>query len=136
MTSFAARKIPANRDRDDEGKMVTQSVIWIEHQGREAVKGAIASVEVFAHRRDEPVQRLSLVIGAPTPTPTSTPGEGGWKCRVALANLKRSEEITGRDSVEALAGALLRSREWLAALRAEGFVLYRDRAGSEPYRLD
>jgi hypothetical protein len=94
------------------------------------VKGAIASVEIFAHRGQEPVQRLSLVVGAPT----TASDEDGWKCRVALANLKRSEEIVGTDSVEALAGALARSREWLGALRAEGFVLSRDRAGIEPYR--
>lgn len=93
------------------------------------MRDAIASVEIFAHRGDEPVQRLSLVIGAPAANREA----GTWTCRVALANLHRSEELVGRDSVEALTLALARGREWLLALETGGFVLYRDRAGSEPF---
>lgn len=95
------------------------------------MKDAIASVEIFAQRGDEPVQRLSLVVGAPA----SDRDAGKWICRVALANLHRSEELAGHDSVEALTLALARGREWLLALQASGFVLYRDRAGHDPYRF-
>jgi hypothetical protein len=97
------------------------------------VKDAIASVEIFAHRGDEPVQRLSLVVGAPASV--SAAGRT-WICRVALANLHRAEEIAGHDSVEALTLALARGRDWLLALQASGFVLCRDRDGREPYRFD
>jgi hypothetical protein len=93
------------------------------------VKDAIASVEIFAQRGDEPVQRLSLVVGAPA----SDRDAGKWICRVALANLHRPEELAGHDSVEALTLALARGREWLLALQASGFALYRDRAGREPF---
>ena len=93
------------------------------------MRDAIASVEIYAQRGNEPVQRLSLVIGAPT----ADRAAGTWTCRVALANLHRPEQRTGRDSVEALTLALATGREWLSALQASGFVLYRDRAGSEPF---
>ena len=93
------------------------------------MRDAIASVEIFAHRGDEPVQRLSLVLGAPAADREA----GTWTCRVALANLHRAEGLAGHDSVEALSLALARGREWLAALEADGFVLYRDRAGSVPF---
>ena len=93
------------------------------------MKGAIASVEIFAHRANEPVTRLSLVVSSPV----AIPDAGGFACRVALANLHRAEEIHGRDSVEVLTLALERGRQWLVDLRGKGFVLYRDRAGNEPY---
>ena len=95
------------------------------------MKSAIASLEIFAHREGEVVQRLSLVVGAPTAA-----GEGGlWICRVALANLHRAEEIEGRDSVEVLGLALARGRGWLLDLEADGFLLFRDREGQTPYRV-
>jgi len=99
------------------------------------MKGAIASVEIFvfeapeagAARRGTP-RRLSLVIGAPARSPT---GEA-WQCRVTLADLHRPRTCEGRDSIEALFLAVSQARSWLAALQAEGCVLTRDRAGTEP----
>jgi len=111
------------------------------------MKGAIASVEIFVFAPppaatvrpatsdpDAPVaraapRRLSLVIGMPV---RGSDG-GGWQCRVALADLHRPVTFEGRDSVEALARAIERGRTWLTALEAEGFALYRDRAGAEPF---
>jgi len=93
------------------------------------MKTAIASLEVFAHREGEAVRRLSLVVGTPAPTGK----DGAWSCRVALANLHRAEQIEARDSVEVLALAIARGREWLLALEADGFTLFRDRAGQLPY---
>lgn len=95
------------------------------------MKDAIASVEIFVQRGDEPMQRLSLVVSAPA----SDRDTGKWVCRVALANLHRAEELAGHDSVEALNLALARGREWLLALENSGFLLYRDRAGRDPYRF-
>lgn len=111
------------------------------------MKDAIATVEIFAHRGEEPVQRLSLAIGMPRVLASestvaaasrdpSLAGRPRWSCRVMLANLHRPVEIEGADSVEVLAGALTRARDWLAMLRAEGFELYRDRAGEIPLTLD
>ena len=93
------------------------------------MKGAIATVEIFASKREGPSERLSLVISAPE----RDLEEQGWQCRVALANLHRPETISGEDSMEALSRALLRAREWVEALRAEGRTLTRDRAGRVPY---
>ena len=100
--------------------------------GRPGMKGAIASVEIFAHRENQPVQRLTLVIGEPRPDEEGS----GWTCRVALADLHRPESLTGTDSVDALAQALARGRSWLAALEIDGFGLFRDRLGERPYLLD
>jgi hypothetical protein len=95
------------------------------------VKGAIATVELFVVDPDRDTERLSLVIGAPE---RSASGEG-WSCRVALANLHRPESVSGRDSFEALARAVRRASEWIAALQAQGRVLTRDRAGTIPFEL-
>jgi hypothetical protein len=114
-----------NANQDRIGQRPSQA-------GRLAMKGAIASVEIYVHRENQPVQRLTLVIGEPRPA-----GEGpGWTCRVALADLHRPESLTGTDSVDALAQALARGRSWLAALEIDGFGLFRDRLGKRPYLLD
>jgi hypothetical protein len=96
------------------------------------VKGAIASVEIFAHRKDRGVRRLTLVIEQPRR------GEDAavWRCRVALADLRRPVEIVGPDAVDVLTQALGRGRSWLKILQEDGFALYRDRAGKHPYPLD
>ena len=96
------------------------------------MKGAIGSVEIFAHRGEDPVRRLTFVVGEPKLAST----EARWTCRVALANLHRPVEITGRDSVGVLGEALARGREWLFALEADGFELFRDREGRDPYKID
>ena len=96
------------------------------------MKGAIASSEIFAHRGNEPVKRLTFVIGKPRRAEQGS----GWICRVALADLHRPESLAGTDSVDALAQALARGRSWLAALEADGFSLCRDRFGERPYLLD
>ena len=104
------------------------------------MKGAIASVEIFAWARDKAegakgddgaarARRLTLVIG----TPLRNPDASGWTCRVALADLKRPVERVGIDSVDALSAALAQGEAWLDELRDEGVVLTRDRAGKEPY---
>lgn len=102
------------------------------------MKGAIASVEIFAFAPAGPgdaasprPRRLSLVIGVPE----RTPADGLWQCRVALADLHRPRILAGRDSVEALFLAVECARGWLGALQGEGFVLCRDRAGSEPFAI-
>lgn len=102
------------------------------------MKGAIASVEIFAFAASGPGEasssrprRLSLVIGVPERAPSGEP----WHCRVALADLHRPQVFAGRDSVEALFLAVECARGWLSALRAEGFVLCRDRTGSEPFSI-
>jgi hypothetical protein len=92
------------------------------------VKGAIASVEIYVRTPGQPPRRLSLTIASP-----SRDEAGGWSCRLALADLHRPRSVAGRDSVEALAGALSLARDWLGALRAEGLLLTRDRDGREPY---
>ena len=98
------------------------------------MKGAIASVEIFVQRGDEPVERLSLVVSAPIVSSASA--DRKWICRVALANLHRATEIEGADSVEALSRALARGRDWLVGLQDEGFALYRDREQQLPYMAD
>jgi hypothetical protein len=104
------------------------------------MRGAIASVEIFAQRGEEPVQRLSLVVGEPTapanPGASADTGQAEWTCRVALANRHRAEQVYGLDSVAALSEALGRARKWILALQAEGFTLCRDRQMSRPYVLD
>lgn len=102
------------------------------------MKGAIASVEIFAFAPPGPgdalsdrPRRLSLVIGVPERAPS---GEL-WHCRVALADLHRPRTLEGRDSVEALLLAVGCARGWLEALHGEGMVLCRDRAGSEPFAI-
>ena len=99
------------------------------------MKGAIASVDIFAFENAAsaggPARRLTLVIGAPVRAASG----GVWQCRVALADLHRPQTFEGRDSVEALLLAVDRARSWLAALAGEGFVLSRDRAGAEPFSL-
>ena len=98
----------------------------------------MASVEIFAQRGEEPIQRLSLVVSAPTPTTPNSASDPDrkWICRVALANLHRPVVTEGSDSVVVLARALRLGRDWLAALQAEGFELYRDRQKQRPYQLD
>jgi len=111
------------------------------------MKGAIASVEIYAFEAEAPdrasgrgaadgatravPRRLSLVIGVPE----RAPGGELWHCRVALADLHRPQTCEGRDSVEALFLAVERARTWLAALDADGFALFRDRAGASPLRF-
>lgn len=99
------------------------------------MKGAIASVEIFAFAvaagRSASPRRLSLVIGVPERAPAGD----GWHCRVALADLHRPQTLAGRDSVEALALAVACARNWLLLLTDEGFELCRDRAGVEPFAL-
>lgn len=111
-----------------------------------ALKGAIASVELFAWTPSNPTiattaenatpagsvegpRRLTLVIAAPARSSV----DSGWVCRVALADLKRPVEVTAVDSVGALSAALARGEAWLDELRGEGIVFTRDRAGNEPY---
>lgn len=100
------------------------------------MKGAIASVELFAWARRAAEKadaagprRLTLVVGAPV----CSPGDSGWTCRVALADLRRPVEVAAADSVAALSAALARGEAWLDELRDEGIVFTRDRAGHEPY---
>jgi hypothetical protein len=106
------------------------------------MKGAIATVEIFGYDVGVEVtapeappfgvpRRFSLVIGAPQRAPSGTV----WHCRVALADVHRPEVLEGRDSLEALMLAVERARSWLAALHAEGYRLFRDRAGAEPFWL-
>ncbi|MFO0691052.1 MAG: hypothetical protein U0900_20305 [Myxococcota bacterium] len=102
------------------------------------MKGAIASVEIFAFAPGDAAdvssprpRRLSLVIGVPE----RAQSDGLWHCRVALADLHRPRTLAGRDSVEALCLAVECARGWLGALRSEGFTLFRDRAGAEPFAI-
>ena len=94
------------------------------------MKGAIASVEIFAHDGSG-TRRLTLTLAAPERDDDGM----GWSCRVALADLHRPETIRARDSVQALAQALARATDWLDALRSERWRLTRDRAGREPFEL-
>jgi hypothetical protein len=96
------------------------------------MRNAIATVEIFASRSGEATRRLTLVISSPE----RAGADGGWACRLALADLHRALSIEGPDSVAVLAGALARARGWLAELEASGFTLARDRAGVEPFRFD
>ena len=103
------------------------------------MKSAIATVEIFAvvasadfsGRSDSP-KRLSLAIGAPERCPSGN----GWQCRVVLADLYPAETVVAENSVEALAGAMDRAREWVAELRAQGCSLSRDRAGEFTFEFD
>jgi hypothetical protein len=88
------------------------------------VKGTIASTELYVFDGGAKPRRLTLTITAPEREP-----EGGWVCRVALANLHRPQPASGIDSVAALEEALARARGWIGELRAQGLVLCRDRAG-------
>ena len=91
----------------------------------EAVKGAIANVEIYVSKDGGGPKRLSLTISAPERC-----AEGvGWECRIAMADLHRPEAIRGTDSFEALSHALDRARSWVSELRAQNLVLSRDRAG-------
>ena len=92
------------------------------------MKGAIASVEVFVRHAGEPPRRLTLTISAPV-----RDAQGGWSCRVALADRHRPETVAAADSVSALASALALGREWLEALQQEGAQLHRDRAGERAF---
>ena len=97
------------------------------------MKGAIASVEIYAFGSDPSPRRLTLTIAAPTRT--GSVGEpSAWECRVVLADLHRPEAVHGEDSVEALERGLALARRWVADLRAQGLRLARDRAGER--RLD
>ena len=93
------------------------------------MKGAIATVEIFAATKGASPERLTLVVTAPERDPSG----GGWQCRIALANRQRPETIPGEDSMEALSKALLRAADWVAELRAEARTLTRDRAGRVPF---
>ncbi|MEM9174838.1 MAG: hypothetical protein AAGC67_06360 [Myxococcota bacterium] len=98
------------------------------------MKGAIASVDVFAAEADAPAgerRRLTLTVTAPERSEAAD----GWVCRVALADLHRPIAVEGRDSVTALAGALDRARSWLAELSAQGTTLFRDRTGESRFEL-
>jgi len=95
------------------------------------VKGAIATVELFASNPSGKPDRLSLVIDAPCRTLSGD----GWQCRVALANLHPSRTILARDSIEALSLALAQARLWIAELREQGRILTRDRAGEKRFEL-
>lgn len=95
------------------------------------MKGAIATVEIFAVHQEKGVDRLSLVVGSPE---RCASGEG-WECRVALADFARPETLLGRDSFEALTLAVTRARVWIRELEAEGRVLTRDRAGKIPFEF-
>ncbi len=101
------------------------------------MKGAVASVEIFAFENETSSKRLTLTIAAPEPRPE---GEG-WQCWLVLADVHRPEIIRGTDSVDALARAIARSgdraigraREWVTDLRVQGLVSYRDRAGEATF---
>ena len=93
------------------------------------MKGSIASVELYAFQGGEArPRRLTLTISAPERLP-----DGGWACRVALADLHRPESASGPDSVTALVAAIELARGWLVELRAQGMLLCRDRAGEVPF---
>ena len=95
------------------------------------MRGAIASVEIYAFEGGASPRRLSLTIAAPE----RCPGGEGWQCRVALANFHRPATVTAQDSVAALALAIERARGWVADLRAQGLVLARDRAGQSAFEF-
>lgn len=97
------------------------------------MKGAIASVELFAAEsggEGTGRTRLTLTVTAPERC-----ADGGWVCRVALANLHRPTEVGGPDSLTALAAAIDRARTWLAELAAEGTTLFRGRTGESRFEL-
>jgi len=96
------------------------------------MRGAIATGEIWACRRDAKARRLTLVVSSPERNGDAS----GWRCRIALADIHPAEELAGRDSIEALALALARARRWLVELRAEGFELARDAEGREPFDLE
>lgn len=98
------------------------------------MKGAIASVELFADAlsQEEGRTRLTLTISAPE----RAVDRGTWVCRIALANLHRPMEVAGVDSVTALAAALDQARAWLAELAAQGTTLFRGRTGQARFELD
>ncbi len=104
---------------------------WEAHGERCEVRGAIASVEIFARREDEPTRRLTLTIAAPERERDAT----RWACRVVLADLHRPHTVAGESSLAALVAALDVAREWIAELRAQGFSLARDRKGETPFEL-
>lgn len=106
------------------------------------MKGAIASVEIYAHRTEEgagsdegdagelrSAQRLTFVVS----TPERRDDGVTWACRVALADLHRAEWVEGPDSVAVLSAALARGRVWLEQLERTGLAFYRDREGRSPY---
>lgn len=108
------------------------------------VKGAIASVEIFGSREDEETRRFTLTITEPARAEAlegedsegrTSPEAHEWECRVALANLHRPTTVRGRDSVAVLAHALELARDWIAEMRAQGYSLYRDRAGQRLFEL-
>ena len=94
------------------------------------MKGAIASVEIFARNAQGESRRLTLTITEPERN-----GDEGWSSRVALADVHRPREWRAADSVSALAQALACARSWLDGLRRDGYALHRDRAGKEPFEL-
>lgn len=100
------------------------------------MKGAVASVEIFAARGDDPIERLTLTLTAPE---RARPSEGSdvdvWVCRVALARRQRPQTLEAADSVTALRAAFEVGQAWLAELAAEGFELWRDRAATRPFEL-
>ena len=100
------------------------------------MRGAIASVEIYALPPGEAApraRRLTLTITAPE---RDRDAMVGWTCRVALADLHPPETIRAENSVAALAGALARARVWIDAIRAQGSLLTRDRAGESAFLLD
>ncbi len=98
------------------------------------MKGAIASVELFADAgsAEGSRTRLTLTISAPE----RAVDRETWVCRIALANLHRPTEVAGVDSVTALAAALAQARAWLAELAAQGTTLFRARSGEARFELD
>jgi hypothetical protein len=97
------------------------------------MKGAVASVEVFATRGDRPVERLTLTVTAPERG--TDVAKDVWLCRVALARRHRPQTLEAADSISALRAALALGEGWLAGLAAEGFTLWRDRAATRPFEL-
>lgn len=98
------------------------------------MKGAIASVEIYAFGEEATPRRLTLTIAAPTRCGADSEPPV-WECRVVLADLHRPEAIVGRDSVEALSGGLALANRWVSELRARGLRLTRDRAGEQSLDL-
>lgn len=96
------------------------------------MKGAIASVEIFAFETPSRPRRLTLTITAPERAESAS----GWLCRVSLADLRRPRTVTAPDSVTALAGALAVARGWLGELTAQGVALTRDRTGETVFELE
>lgn len=91
------------------------------------MKTAIASTEIYGATPGGEPRRLTVAVGAPE---RSRHGEG-WQCKVTIADVLRPTAVAGADSFEALARAVARVRQHLAALQDDGWVFSRDRGGRE-----